>query len=148
MSQAAEQHQEQQVQLKIQKGIRQVEDQLVIWIQEALDNRQSYGDLEESQFRNLLRVADTTDSPEVIKNFLRYQVGRDKKWGRGQESLAEKIVSDIGTESKGGRLVQLAESIAKEADSSDIKLVWIELIRRYLGYGSRHLKYLRDGKTN
>lgn len=148
MNQVTEQHQEQQVQLKIQKGIRQAEDQLVIWIQEALDNKKSYGDLEESQFRNLLRVADTTDSPEVIKNFLRYQVGRDKKWGRGQGSLAEKIVSDIGTEGKGGRLVQLAETIAQETDSSDIKLIWIELIRRYLGYGSRHLKYLRDGKTN
>ncbi|MCC5634620.1 hypothetical protein LC593_01915 [Nostoc sp. CHAB 5844] len=148
MNQLTEQHQEQQVQLKIQKGIRQAEDQLVIWIQEALDNKKSYGDLEESQFRNLLRVADTTDSPEVIKNFLRYQVGRDKKWGRGQESLAEKLVSDIGAEGKGGRLLQLAETIAHEADSSDIKLIWIELIRRYLGYGSRYLKYLRDGKTN
>ncbi|MGV0026854.1 hypothetical protein [Phormidesmis priestleyi] len=136
-----------QVKLKVQKGIRQAEDQLVIWIQAALDRKQSYGDLEESQFRNLVRVADTTESPEAIKNFLRYQVGREKKWGKGKDSLAETIVTDIGTEGKGGRLFELAQKIAQEADSSDTKVIWIELIRRYLGYGARYLKYLRDGKS-
>lgn len=136
---------EQQIAIKTQKGIRQAEDQLVIWIQDALDKKQTYGDLEESQFRNLLRVADTTDSPEVIKNFLLYQVGRDKKWGRGQESLAKTIVADIGAEGKGGRILKLAETIAQQANSSDVKEIWVELIRRYLGYGSRYLKYLRDG---
>jgi hypothetical protein len=79
---------EQQIELQVQKGIRQAEDDLVIWIQEALDSCQ-YGksgkeELEESQFRNLVRVSDTTDSAEVIKNFLRYQVGRDKKWGEAR----------------------------------------------------------------
>ncbi|NJL64509.1 MAG: hypothetical protein HC903_25155 [Methylacidiphilales bacterium] len=137
---------EEYTQLKIQKGIRQQEDRLVIWIQEALDKKSSYGDLEESQFRNVLRVAETTDSPEVIKNFLRYQVGRDKKWGRGKDSLAEKIVTDIGIEEQGGRLLELASEIAKDAGSDDMPLIWIELIRRYLGYGSRYLKYLRDGQ--
>jgi hypothetical protein len=71
-------------QLKIQQGIRQAEDKLVTDIQTALEDTTSYGDLEESQFRNLVRVADTTESTAVIKNFLLYQVGRDKKWGRGK----------------------------------------------------------------
>lgn len=136
---------ESKTELQIQKGIRQAEDELVIWIQAALDNKNSYGDLEESQFRNLLRVADSTDSPEVIKNFLRYQVGRDKKWGRGKESLAETIVTDIGIQGKGGKLIDLAEKIAQDAGSLDVKSIWIDLIRRYIGYGSRYLKYLRDG---
>lgn len=75
----------QYVELKIQKGIRQAEDDLVLWIQDALDQCE-YGKLgrsklEEAQFRNLVRVADTTDSPEVIKNFVRYQVGRDDNGG-------------------------------------------------------------------
>lgn len=74
---------ETQIELKIQRGIRQAEDQLVIAIQDALD-KTKYGNLEESQFRNLVRVADTTDSTEVIKNFLLYQVGRENKWGRGK----------------------------------------------------------------
>ncbi|WP_044209612.1 hypothetical protein [Coleofasciculus chthonoplastes] len=131
--------QEQQVELQIQKGIRQAEDDLVLWIQAALDTTQ-YGNLEESQFRNLVRVADTTDSAEVIKNFIRYQVGRDKKWGRGKGSLAERIIQDID-----GNIKKNAQSIA-ESSQGELKQVWLELIRRYLGYGSRHLKYLKDGK--
>jgi len=136
---------EQQIELQVQKGIRQAEDDLVIWIQEALDSCQ-YGksgkeELEESQFRNLVRVSDTTDSAEVIKNFLRYQVGRDKKWGRGEDSLAERIVQDID-----GSIKKTAQVIA-ECSQVNFKPIWIELIRRYLGYGSRYLKYLKDGKT-
>jgi hypothetical protein len=131
---------EQKTELQVQKGIRQAEDNLVSWIQSALDNTK-YGDLEESQFRNLVRVSDTTDSAEVIKNFIRYQVGRDKKWGRGKDSLAEKIVQDID-----GNIKNAAKIIA-ECSQADFKPIWLELIRRYLGYGSRHLKYLRDGKS-
>ncbi|BAZ02569.1 hypothetical protein NIES37_65820 [Tolypothrix tenuis PCC 7101] len=130
---------EQQTDLQVQKGIRLAEDELVILIQSALDTGK-YGDLEESQFRNLLRVSDTTDSVEVIKNFIRYQVGRDKKWGRGKGSLAEQIIEDID-----GNIKKNAQIIA-ECCQSDYKPIWLELIRRYLGYGARHLKYLKDGK--
>ena len=130
---------DQKVELEVQRAIRQSEDDLVTWIQDALD-KTKYGDLEESQFRNLVRVSDTTDSAEVIKNFIRYQVGRDKKWGRGQESLAERIIQDID-----GNIKNSAGIIA-ECSQTDFKPIWLELIRRYLGYGSRHLKYLRDGK--
>jgi hypothetical protein len=134
MSDISNQHKE----LKIQKNIRQTEDDLVTWIQNALD-KTKYGDLEESQFRNLVRVSDTTESAEVIKNFIRYQVGRDKKWGRGKESLAEKIIEDIDVNIK-----KNAQIIA-ECCQTDFKPIWIEMIRRYLGYGARHLKYKRDG---
>jgi hypothetical protein len=129
----------QQVELKIQKEIRQSEDNLVIWIQAALDNKQSYGGLEESQFRNLVRVADTTDSPEVVKNFLRYQMGREKKWGRGRNSLAETIITDID-----GNLKTTAQTISQQVDSKQVGEIQIELIRRYLGYGARYLTYLNN----
>lgn len=135
---------EQQKELRIQKGIRQAEDGLVTAIQTALDDRNSYDfdKLEESQFRNLVRVAEATESVEVIKNFLRYQVGRDRKWGRGQNSLATKIIHDIEQKIK-----NYAKNIAKEAKFDDFNSIWIELIRRYLGYGARHLKYLREGQS-
>ena len=131
---------DQKVELQVQRAIRQSEDDLVTWIQDALD-KTKYGDLEESQFRNLVRVADTTDSAEAIKNFIRYQVGRDKKWGRGKESLAERLIQDID-----GNIKKTAGIIA-ECSQIDFKPIWLELIRRYLGYGSRHLKYLRDGQN-
>jgi hypothetical protein len=130
---------EQQTELQVQKGIRQAEDDLVIWIQEALDDTKSYGDLQEAQFRNLVRVADTTESPEVIKNFLRYQTGRDKKWGRGKNSLAEQIVNDIDE-----KLKATATKINEDNQGSDLKAIWLEMIRRYLGYGARYLKYLNS----
>lgn len=130
---------EQQKQLKIQQGIRKAEDKLVTNIQKALDET-AYGDLEESQFRNLVRVADTTDSIEVIKNFLLYQVGRGDKWGRGKTSLAQRIVDDIKNTKKE------AERIAKEAKSDDVNFIWLELTRRYLGYGARYLVFKNKGE--
>lgn len=126
-----------QIELKVQQQIRQVEDELVTAIQWAFDNTK-YGNLEESQFRNLVRVAETTESPEVIKNFLRYQVGRDKKWGRGEDSFANQIITDVDH-----TLKKMAEKIANSTNSEDMKSIWLTLIRRYLGYGSRYLKYLR-----
>ncbi len=86
----------------------------------------------------VVRVSETTESPEVIKNFIRYQVGRDEKWGRGKDSLAEQIILDID-----GNLRIEAEAIAVKSSSTEIRLIWVELIRRYLGYGSRQLKYLK-----
>lgn len=132
-----------QKQLKIQKGIRQAEDKLVTDIQTALDDTSSYGNLEESQFRNLVRVADTTDSTAVIKNFLLYQVGRDKKWGRGQNSLAQKLIHDIDK-----NLKIVANEIAKSAKAEDFfNEIWLELTRRYLGYGARYLVYKNKGQS-
>ena len=138
---------EQQRDLKIQRGIRQAEDKLVQLIQDALDNceypKEGRNKLEESQFRNLVRVSDTTASPEVVKNFLRYQVGREPKWGRGDKSLAERIIVDIDSQLK-----TAAYGIAHEACSQDISDIQMELIRRYLGYGSRYLKYLNFKNEN
>jgi hypothetical protein len=131
---------EQNIELQIQKGIRQAEDDLVIWIEDAL-NTTKYGDLEESQFRNLLRVSETTDSAEVIKNFIHYQVDRDRKWGRGKDSLAERLIQDID-----GNIKEVAQRVAKSS-KTDFKPIWLELIRRYLGYGVRHLTYLRKRES-
>jgi len=135
---------ETRVELNVQRGIRQSEDKLVTAIQEALDST-TYGKklrngkkekLEESQFRNLVRVADTTESSEVIKNFIRYQIGRDEKWGRGENSLANRIIHDIDNSIK-----KRAKKIADD-NKIDINPIWLELIRRYLGYGARYLTYL------
>lgn len=139
-----------QVALKVQKAIYQAEDDLVIAIETALDNceykkedKKDDKQLEESQFNNLLRVADTTDSPEVIKNFICYQVGRDEKWGRGKNSLAARIIQDIDISLK-----NRANQIVADNPGADLKYIWIQLIRRYIGYGSRYLKYLNEVKKN
>ncbi|MEB3294199.1 MAG: hypothetical protein VKJ24_13660 [Synechococcales bacterium] len=126
-----------QISLKIQKGIREYEDILVQKIEEAFKNQ--YGQLDPSQYQNLVQVALSTESSEVIKNFLRYQVGRDTKWGRGNGSLAEAIIVHIQ-----GDLKKQSDEIAQIAgDPSQANVVHLELIRRYLGYGKRHLTFLK-----
>ena len=110
--------------LKIQKGIRQAEDDLVIWIKEALDKSKyeklGKDKLEETQFRNLVRVSDTTESVEVIKNFVRYQVGRGNKWGKGKDSLAEKIIQDIDRNIK-TKADYILKTINAEIEQSETK---------------------------
>jgi hypothetical protein len=135
---------EQQKQLKIQKGIRRKEDEIVDAIETALKDKNSYGDLQESQFRNLVRVADTTESVAVIKNFLLYQVGRDKKWGQGKNSLAQKIINDINE-----KITNFAEDIQRDVEGNEIdfKQIRIQLTRRYLGYGARYLVYKNKGES-
>ena len=131
----------QKKELKIQREIRQVEDELVTYIQEALDNKNSYGDLKSSQFRNLVQVSYNTESAEVIKNFIRYQVGRDNKWGKGKNSLAEQIIKDIDSNIK-----KHAQEIQEVVNTEDLKPIWLSLIRLYLGYGARYLTYLKPEK--
>ncbi|MCW5314974.1 hypothetical protein GTQ43_14495 [Nostoc sp. KVJ3] len=130
--------------LKIQKEIRQIEDDLVIAIEKILDRQDSCKNLEEAQYRNLMHVADTTESTEVIKNFLRYQLGRDNKWGEGENSLAEKIIRDIDN----SLYTKAKEIVNKVKYTEKLKFVWLELTRRYLGYGSRRLKYLKAAKKS
>ena len=65
-------------------------------------------------------------------------MGRDTKWGRGKGSLAETIIFHMQND-----LATQAKAIAETAgDISKVKSVQIELIRRYLGYGKRHLTFL------
>lgn len=145
---------EQKTALEIQRGILQSEDDIVRAIQNALgkkdtdDTKQEkvikgsvYNNLEASQFRNLIRAADSTDSTEAIKNFLRYQTGKETKWGRGKDSLAEQIINDIEK-----LLINKAIDIADKANTEDINSIHIKLIRLYLGYGARHLRYLQPSK--
>lgn len=136
-----EQREKSREQLKIAKEIRAREEDIVIAIEKALDEGkypQGTKDsaLLSSQFRNLVRVADTTESPAVVKNFLRYQVGRDQKWGRGKGSLAEKIINDVDE-----KLLNYAQEVAQQASSTNVRSIHMQMIRLYLGYGSRRLKY-------
>ncbi len=135
----------QQKEFQIQKGIREAEDDLVIAIEDILNNKESCKDLEESQYRNLMHVADTTDSAEVIKNFLRYQMGRGDKWGL----LAQKIINDIDEflQKKATKIVSEVK-YPEELKPKKVKSVRLELTRRYLGYGSRRLKFLNAKNSN
>ncbi|BAY62049.1 hypothetical protein NIES22_21160 [Calothrix brevissima NIES-22] len=129
--------------LDIQQSISQAEAELLIAIQNILDNKSFDNELEESYLRNLLKVSETTESTEVIKNFLRYQVGRDRKLSREADCAYTKIIHDID-----GKIQDLAKKIAQENQTDNVNSIWLYLIRRYLGYGLNYLKFINSSHLN
>jgi hypothetical protein len=67
------------------------------------------GAMRESQLRNVLNVATSTESIEVVANFIRYQIGRSSDWARNQ--FGESIIQAIG---KGGKIYQVGNQVAGE----------------------------------
>jgi len=86
--------------------------------------------LEESQVRNVLNMANALDSIEALMVFIQYQMARNKiprKFGNA-------LIEDIKTE-----LNKLAEEIT--AENTKKKQVWLSLIRNYLGYLNMYFVY-------
>ncbi len=105
-------------------------------------SRKKFG---ESQLRNLLAVASETESPAVVSNFIRYQIGRDNKrhaWARetGGLTLGERLIQELktGAVNEAVKAVKTAEDFEEEAE----QLARIELTRHFIGFASRYLKYL------
>nr|MDW8082157.1 hypothetical protein [Candidatus Calescibacterium sp.] len=94
---------------------------------------------EESQFRNLQNIASATDSILVLKNFLRYQMGR----GYIDEKVGNQILEeDIKT------LKEKAEEIAKQeglGEGDEFRAFLMEFVRLYLGFFVRALKAEEKG---
>ncbi len=101
-------------------------------------------ELEDKQPRNVIAVADDTQSVAVVDNFIKYQIGRSKEnegWRFGEQSgigFGEAMRTD---------LAQLKEW-AKQKASSEVRAedLEIRLVRRYLGYLARYFKYAQVPK--
>lgn len=109
-------------------------------------------DLGESQLRNLIALANETESPAVVLNFLRYQMGRDTR-GRGwSKTVANgKTVGQLFLdEIESGVVYEQLEQIAgqstavekQKATAAEKQLVKMALIRNFLGFASRYMKFL------
>ncbi len=107
-------------------------------------------DFGHSQLRNLIAVATETESPAVVLNFIRYQMGRDNygnNWARtiGGDTLGERFIYQLDLEggAVAGALAQVMQRAPGNADNSEMRqLIRIVLIRLFLGFASRYLKYL------
>lgn len=100
-------------------------------------------DFGHSQLRNLIAVALETESPAVVINFIRYQMGRDKKGKSWSNSVAGKKLGDRFIEEiEKGAVEQAHKGIVDGKDADLVPLVRIELIRHFLGFASRHLRFL------
>jgi hypothetical protein len=98
-------------------------------------------DMRESQIRNVLSVAVETPSVEVIKNFIRYQMGRSsagKTWL--YNSFGQQVVADIeGPVSDAA--VRAAKAVGGPDEQALRREAYLRLTRLYLGYLNRCFYY-------
>ena len=103
------------------------------------------------QLCNLIAVALDTESPAVVFNFIRYQIGRDGKnrnaWAKvpaGLEQprkLGELFLNEL--EGERGIVAQALAGLAADLPTETEKqLARIELIRQFLGFASRYMKFI------
>lgn len=98
-----------------------------------------------SQLRNLIAVALETDSPAVVLNFIRYQMGRagrNKGWANVAQGTDKKLGDRFIDEIKEGKVARALDGLGISGDPTLRQLAQIELIRHFLGFASRYLKYL------
>ncbi len=107
-------------------------------------------DFGKSQFRNVFTVACETGSPAVVANFIRYQMGRDgnprkdgKHWRKriGGSTLGDRLIEAIEGP-QGAVSLQIQDAALRDLESRGLQLARIALIRHFLGFASRYLKYL------
>jgi hypothetical protein len=107
--------------------------------------------MEEHQMNNVIGVAQETSSVEVVKNFVRYQIGRDVRnenwrWRVGSvKNFGEQLVDKLD------ELHDLATGIVAGASNPsapprDVNQVWMRLTRAYLGHLSRYFVYHKRTK--
>ncbi|RMH23576.1 MAG: hypothetical protein D6696_00120 [Acidobacteria bacterium] len=129
------------------RAIDRQKEQLVPAAEQLLESARvvdiSKKKLGDSQFKNLLAVANETESPAVVVNFIRYQIGRDGKgtsWANKAAGVTfgQQLIDALET----GAVAQSFAAIESHFDGELVQVAKIELIRHFLGFASRYLKYL------
>lgn len=125
--------------LIIRWKIDRVEDDVVRRAERAIGEPATIAtQLEEKQLRNVSAVAAQTETLAVVENFIRYQIGRAKRgqgWRAGpDDGFGQRLLSDLAWVRKQAR--GLADT---EVPTNALE---IRLARLYLGYLTRHFKYV------
>ncbi|MBW2071435.1 MAG: hypothetical protein JRI89_09280 [Deltaproteobacteria bacterium] len=110
------------------------------WVQAAESLAQSlWNSLEKSerkdgkvgQLRNILDIAESSDSWEALKLFIRYQAARGQLGKKKGRQWAEGTIQQLEA------LHNKAQAIADSEPGVDPKVVHIEIVSRVLGYAVR-----------
>jgi hypothetical protein len=137
--------------LQQRRAIDQAKEQLVVKAEELLKGAgvTPGKDFGHSQLRNLVAVATETESPAVVLNFIRYQMGRDnsqKNWAKGPTDRRLGDLFLVELHEKAGAvetaLVEVRKVGGLDEDKLLEQLVRMELIRYFLGFATRYMKYL------
>lgn len=119
--------------VELRRLVEEKLDDIVTKAEKAVGSATDSDREKETQFRNIQNIASATDSLAVIRNFIRYQMGRDQI----SPKVAEKLLEDIE------RLGKEAENIAREKgflDHKEFRAFRAEFVRLYLGFFVRALK--------
>ncbi len=133
--------------LVLEDAVRRQMDTIVRRAAEAVQLLEPKGQgpsgMKENQIRNALNVAEESQSVEVMTNFIRYQIGRNKKDEQWRyQGFGLRVIEDIET----GPVAQAADEVAQEAierlgeeaDQEGLRReAHLELSRYYLGYLNR-----------
>ncbi len=90
--------------------------------------------MQDRQLRNVIAVAEDTQSVAVVENFVKYQIGRHDQWRHNE--FGERLLKDLR------ELRERADKL-KDAAVSKEELA-IQMVRRYLGYLMRHFVYVQN----
>jgi len=147
--------------LVLEDAIRKQMDPIVRQAAEAVkllkpESGSKQSGMRENQIRNVLNVAEESDSVEVVTNFIRYQIGRsssDKQWQYNGFGL--QVVHDIeeGVVAERAEVVgqQAAERIEASGDTADAEALcaeaYVALTRFYLGYLNRAFYFCDKTQT-
>ncbi|MCA9954666.1 MAG: hypothetical protein H6657_02500 [Ardenticatenaceae bacterium] len=133
-----------QRELHINRDIDQAMNQLLPQMKAFMDDTQIWkSDMELNQLQNLLSTAQDTQSVEVVKNFIYYQMGRDNRGSSWRKS-------ERNQPSFGDRLIQALDELRDTAvliteayggQTGDIDKAWMNLTRLYLGNLRRYFYY-------
>ena len=86
----------------------------------------------------------------MVANFVRYQMGRDKKrqaWakrGRSGKALGDLLVAAI---EEGDGAIKTAVASVDELEGPAEQVARMQMLRHFLGFISRHLKYLEPRRA-
>lgn len=105
--------------------------------------------MEKSQLRNLLNVAVTSRSPEVVINFIRYQIAREQdKWRREEKGFGHTLIGDLR-----GIVKELADKVVQDVTArmpdapqagTLADTAYVRLMQLYLGYLNRAFYYGKE----
>jgi len=118
------------------------------WVQEAQALAQSLWESLErgerkdgkvGQLRNILEIAESSDSWKALALFIRYQAARGQLGKQGRK-WAESTIEQLE------KLRDHAEQIASQVKGADEKTIHMEIVSRVLGYAVRRHVWDVKGK--
>lgn len=107
--------------------------------------------MEKNQLRNLLNVAVTSSSPEVVINFIRYQIAREgNKWGKGQNDFGHVLIKRLRDDVKKWA-DDVAQEVKKKMPSAPESerlphVAYVRLMQLYIGYLNRAFYYGKEAE--